>query len=583
MASLGPYVYVDDDGKTDAERYLEGCLDGTYKVGRTIKRLAEKTLKEIANGCGERWFYDVEEATRPVRWIEKFCKIPSAEKAGRPFILEPYERAIIELTFGFIDKDKVRRFREVFVMIGRKNGKTALCAALNLYMLTAANKEAMGLEIINGATNLRQANLCYGATKDMVDMSPALSRRIRSGNVSKQGVTGLNYDAKKNSLFTISGSPNSQDGYNMWFGVLDELAACKDNGSVYGLLKGSQNIPGSLLFMISTNGHVRNNIFDDRLDHAYRVLDGKEEDERFLPILYTLDDRSQWTDPSCWEMTNPGLGTVKSIDAMTELVHQAMSNPRSRNEVLTKQFNQPVEAYTSFLTIEECKNDATFTFDPKTDRYCCVGFDLADRGDLNACVAMYMRPGDDHIYERCCCWIAEEQIKINSNLMKQRDCLPYDVWATTMCGNDPVLNVAPGDKVNSRWVIDFLHQLASEGLYPRYIGYDGWHVDDWLERELKLLAGDNNVRAIPQSARALSPAMKEHQLDLRANRIVDNANPLLITCRANVQSKVDSAGNFYPQKRDLRPNLRIDMYMAELFAYIQLKDHWEEYQAIVNS
>lgn len=292
MVKLGPYVYVDDDGKTDAERYLEGCLDGTYKVGRTIKRLAKKLLKEIKEGCKGRWHYDPEYAIRPVRWIEKFCKIPSAEKAGQPFILEPYERAIIELTFGFVDENGVRRFREVFVMIGRKNGKTALCAALNLYMLTSDNKDAMGLEIINGATNLRQANLCFGATKDMVDMSPALSKRIRSGNVAKQGVTGLNYDRKKNSLFTISGSPKGGDGYNMYFGVLDELAACKDNGSVYGLLKGAQNTPGSLLFMISTNGHVRNNIFDDRLDHAYRVLEDKEEDERFLPILYTLDDEA---------------------------------------------------------------------------------------------------------------------------------------------------------------------------------------------------------------------------------------------------------------------------------------------------
>ena len=166
--------------------------------------------------------------------------------------------------------------------------------------------------------------------------------------------------------------------------------------------------------------------------------------------------------------------------------------------------------------------------------------------------------------------------------MKERDCLPYTVWSTTIIDRDPVINIAQGDKVDSRWIIDFLRQLASEGLYPRYIGYDGWHVDDWLERELKMLAGEQNVRAIPQTARVLSPAMKEHQIDLRANRIVDNANPLLITCRANVQSKTDAVGNWFPQKRDLRPNLRIDMYMAELFAYIQLKDHWDDYQAIIS-
>lgn len=122
MSSPTSRPYIDENGLTDAEKYLQGCLDGTYVVGHHIKQLAEMMLPQIRDGF-RMWHWDPEKATRPVRFIEKFCRIPSAEKMGQPFILEPYERMIIELAFGFVDDEGYRRFSEVIVEVGRKNGK----------------------------------------------------------------------------------------------------------------------------------------------------------------------------------------------------------------------------------------------------------------------------------------------------------------------------------------------------------------------------------------------------------------------------------------------------------------------------
>ena len=113
--------YIYEDGTTDAERYLQGCLDGKYVVGERIKQLAKKMLREIKEGY-QGFHYDPQAAIRPVEWIETFCMLSSG-KLGVPFVLEPYERNIIELIFGFVDAKGFRRFQEAFIVIGRKNGK----------------------------------------------------------------------------------------------------------------------------------------------------------------------------------------------------------------------------------------------------------------------------------------------------------------------------------------------------------------------------------------------------------------------------------------------------------------------------
>lgn len=574
-----PYIV---DGKTDAERYLEGCLEGSIVVGSKIKRLAEIILPQIRDGY-KGWVFSEEHALRPIRFIEQFCRFTDGRMKGQPFILEPYERMIVELAFGFVDENGYRRFREVIVEIARKNGKTQLCAALNIYMLMADGEN--GAEVYNCATTSSQASLCYGATNNMIDLNKMLRKRIRRGKVQKRDMTGLNYDATASYLCTISAGGNGNlDGLNTHFAVYDELGACKDGGATYDLISESMSATSRtqpLVFIISTENFVRYDIWDERKEYAYGLLNGTIEDDRLLPILYEIDSLADIDDPvNGWPKANPGLGTVKSFSYLEERIKKAKQSPARKPSMLTKDFNWVANEYSSYLTREECHNPETFEFDPKTDRYGCLGFDLSSVGDLTAACCSFMRPGDDRIYEITHAWIPESQVEIASGAkdLKERDGVPYSLWAS---GDKPWMTIVPGDKIDTHMaILGFIDELAEMGIYIRYAGFDPWHVDDHLLRELHMRIGESNCMKVNQNAKTLSPIMKEHRIDLRAHRII-NPSPLQEWSRSCVMAREDAAGNVYPNKKELKANNKIDPYMAELFSIKMLVDNKDDYLQLI--
>ena len=572
--------YIDENGKTDAELYLQGIADGKIIACRHMRKLAEIILPRF-NEEYHGFYYDRKKAIRPVAWIERYCCFPEGEKMGQPFVLEQYERAAIEIAFGFVNKDGYRQYRQVLMMLGRKNGKTSLLAAIMLYMLTSDSPQELGAEVYCCATSESQSRKCFGAADAMRMKSPALEKRLRRGKVQKRGVSGLNYDKTGSFLVPLAANLGKLDGLSASAVVYDELAAATDNGALLDLLEESTSArKQSLTWIISTENYVRENIWDERISYAEGWLAGEIHDDTFLPLLYTLDAKSEIYEESCWPKANPGLLCgVKDWQYLRDRVNRAKQSPRSMPSLLIKEFNLRANSASSFLTREECHNPEKFTFNPETDRYGIVGFDLAKSGDLNAAVCMFMRPGDERIYEIPHFWIAEEQIKINgAKDFKERDGVPYSLWAQSP---DNFFTIVEGDKVNQQVIIDWIQELASMGIYTRYVGYDSWHVDDWTQRMLADMVGKDNFEEIPQSAKVLSPAMVEHQVDLRAKRII-NPCPATEWCRSNVQSKPqDANGNWFPQKKDLKPNRRIDGYMAELFAYIELKKHWDDYLQLI--
>jgi len=812
--------YIDADGKTDAEKYLEQIKDGTIIACRHMRRLADILLPRF-NEEYHGFVYDRKKAIRPVAWIERYCCFPEGEKMGQPFILEQYERAAIEIAFGFVNKDGYRQYRQVLMMVARKNGKavsldteiptpdgwklmrdihpgdyvfgqdgrpskvlvesevfdkpmylvtfedgatvkasadhiwtagrcradlhdmtteeiartlghelycipacapvvydeknfdivpydyakehcdevipdvylqgsviqrmgylaglhdacgyalypdcerlrfsnsnavesckellaslgythvstrthgdgsfdvvfdagsianvkwitsveripnepskciaidneshlylvgrqytathnTSLLAAIMLYMLTSDNPVELGAEVYCCATSESQSRKCFGAADAMRLKSPSLEKRLRRGKIQKRGVSGLNYDKTGSFLVPLAANLGKLDGLSASAVVYDELAAATDNGALLDLLEESTSARRqALTWIISTENYVRENIWDERMEYAKGWLSGEIHDDTFLPILYTLDSKSEIYEESCWPKANPGLLCgVKSWQYLRDRVNRAKQSPRSMPSLLIKEFNLRANSASSFLVREECHNPETFTFNPATDRYGIVGFDLAKgSGDLNAAVCMFMRPGDSRIYEIPHFWISEEAVRINgAKDFKERDGVPYSLWAQSP---DNFFTICEGDKVNQRVIIDWIQELANMGLYTRYVGYDSWHVDDWTQRMLSDMVGQSNFEEIPQTAKVLSPAMVEHQVDLRAKRII-NPCPTTEWCRSNVQSKPqDANGNWFPQKKDLKPNRRIDGYMAELFAYIELKKHWDDYLQLI--
>lgn len=573
--------YVDAQGRTDAELYLMGCLDGSIVAGKRIKQLAERMLPRIRHGY-DRWRFDVDAATRPVEFIERFLTIPSG-KLGVPFILEPYERMIVELIFGFVDENEKRQYQYALVVMARKQGKTSLAAAIEIYMLMADGEGAP--QIYNAATSKAQASLAYGAVWRMVRQSKKLKKHLRKGIVMERAETGIICDGNMGYIIPLSKQSDHLDGLDVFLAVLDEMAAAEDR-SVFDLVRQGMGARDQPLFIaITTNGFVRDGLFDSEHQYGYDWLDGKLDDDRFLPIFFEQDDRSEvfGTDERMWLKSNPGLmipdaghinGGVKSLEYLRSQVLKGKNDSSYLPTLLTKDFNIPANSASAFLTFEEAVNNTTYVFDPNEFRYCVVGMDAADSLDLNAATALFMKPGDTHIYRKSMYWIAEEQVRQNNNSMRGRDGVPYAEYASR-----GLLRIVPGNYVPRTVFVDWVQELADMGLYTSFIGFDPWRMENILPY-LKSLVGEQNVEPVRQGARTYSDPLKQMKADMRGGVIIDGGNSLDHMCNLNAAVKVDSNLNYTVVKKD-GATTRIDGFMALLDAYIALHRHWDEYLSII--
>ena len=450
---------------------------------------------------------------------------------------------------------------------------TSLGAAIELYMLVADSEGAP--QIYNAATSKAQASLAYGAVWRMVRQSPKLLKILRKGTVVERAENGILCDGNMGYCVPLSKQSDHLDGLDVHMCLFDEMAAAEDR-SIFDLIRqgtGAREQP--LMVAITTQGFVRDNLWDHERDYAVQWLDGKIEDDRFLGILFEQDDRSEMWDESMWPKSNPGLGTVKKVEYMRAQVLKAKNDPSYTPTVLTKDLNLPANQASAYLSYEEAVNEEQFRFDASVFRYCVVGIDAADTIDLNAATALFMRNGDDRIYRRSMYWIADEQVKVNSNNQRGRDGVPYQEWAAR-----GLIRIVPGNKVDKRVFIEWIQELADEGLYTRYVGYDPWHMDDSTLREMKSLVGEDNVEVVRQGVQTLSQPMKQLKADMRDRRIVNNHNPIDEWCNLNLAAKIDINENVQPVKK-AGATTRIDGYMALLDAYITLMRHEADYKMTI--
>lgn len=550
------------------ERYCKNVTSGKIVACKKTKQVAKRLLNEIHVKDG-KWHFDQALAERAVEFIERFCYIPSG-RLGQPFILEDYEKAWIEAIFGFVDDKGLRRYQEALIIVGRKNGKTSLCAAIELYMLIADGEGSP--QIYNAANNFEQASLGYNACVKMVRQSAKLRKHIVKRADDLYGTHCMGY------IKPLASNTATMDGLDVHLAVIDELAAMKDR-DLYDLIKqGMSAREQPLLLTITTNGFVRNGIFDAQYEYATKWLDGELEDERFIAFVYELDSREEWVDEKCWIKANPGLGTVKKLDALRGYVQKAKNDPTFKATVMTKDFNMPENTSVAWLNFTEAVNEEVVDFDSMGFRYGICGFDASDTIDLTCAQMMMMRPDDDKIYVRSMYWIPEDTIlaDMESGSRKERDGVPYQAWIAR-----GLLRTVPGNKIDKRVLLEWLIELREEyDLYTYAVGFDPWHMDDSTLRDLEAFVGKGRCHRVRQGAQTLSQPMKQIRADYKANRIVDNHNPINEWCRMNVTVRTDINGNIQPCKKNNNQHNRIDGFAAELDAYVTLMNLKDDYLSV---
>lgn len=555
--------------KTALERYCEDVASGREVACAKLKKVCARLMGDIGRRDG-RWVYDPDAAERPVRFIETFCKVPSG-KLGAPVVLEPYEKAIIEAVFGFVDRETgLRRFTEALLIVGRKNGKTTLAAAIEAYMLVADGEGAP--QIYNAANSLDQASLGYNALLKMVRQSGDLSKHVRKQE--DQLYCDLNFGIAK----PLAANVFTGDGLDIHMAVVDEIHAMRSR-DLYDLLRqGTAARAQPLVLQVTTNGFVRNSIFDAQYEYASKWLDGTLEDDRFLAFVYELDEREEWDDESAWKKANPGLGTVKGLEYLRGNIAKAKADPAFRTTVMTKDFNIPENSSAAWLTFDEAVNPEPLDLRSMGFRYGVVGFDASDTTDLTAARMLLMRPGDDHIYETGMYWLPEDTLNaaLDGGTQKERDNAPYRQWVSR-----GLMRTVPGNKIPKSVLLEWLQEVRDEfDIYTYAVGFDPWHMDDTARHDLELFVGKGRAVPVRQGALTLSHPMKQLRADLKANRIVDGHNPVNEWCRMNVSVRADVNDNIQPDKKLHDPRNRIDGFMAELDAYVTLINMMDEYLQI---
>ncbi len=551
---------------TEFEEYFTAILDNRITACDKMKRVSDMLLNRFY--CPDEFHFDYSIASKHTDFIEMFCYVP-AGNIGQKIKLELFQKARLQAVFGFVDDNDLRQYNECLIIEGRKNGKTTECATVEIDMLVNDGEGAP--EIYNIATKYEQAMKGFNAANNMRLQSPMLSKHV------KKRASDLYCHLNMGFIKAMASNTKSLDSLDAHCVIIDELAAIQ-NRDLYDLMKQSMGARSQpLLFCITTNGFVREGVFDAQYKYASDLLYGRlsERNLRFLPFIYELDDISEWDKEDCWIKANPGLGTIKSVDFLRQMVSKAKDDIAFKPTVLVKDFNMKQNAATAWLANEVIENKETYDF---KFNYGIGGMDAADSVDLNAAKALCMRPGDNKIYVKSMYWIPQDVIdRFEKEGKRQgRDNLPYTLWV-----DQGFMRTVPGNKVDKRVFLDWFKELRDEeGLYILYIGYDPWHIDDTLLREFRAEFGENSMIPVPQNLKNLSQPMKDMKADLEVKRFNYNDNPIDYVCLWNTQIKPDINGNIQPVK-GLDSRNRIDGTIAWICAYKVLVDKMDEYQSII--
>lgn len=448
--------------------YYQAISDGTEKVGTWIKALYKFIIKGLDEGA---FFYAPKKARAAILFIEGFCHHHEGELAPGRITLELWQKAFISLLFGIVDETGARQFREVFLVIGRKNGKTLLAAAISAYC-TFLDGE-FGGRIYFAAPKLEQAALCFEAYHQMIRQEPELN------DLAQKRRTDIYIKDNNTTAKPLAFSAKKSDGLNVSLAVCDEIASWSgDQGlKFYEVIKssvGARRQP--IILAISTSGYINDGIFDELMKRATRFLLGDSKETRLLPVLYMIDDPEKWNDINELRKSNPNLGVSVSVDYMLEEIAIAEGSLSKKAEFLTKYCNIKQNSSLAWLPAQvvEAAGGERLELDDFRNSYCVGGIDLSQTTDLTACTAVIEKNGELYIFAKF--FLPTEKI----DEATARDGLPYNAYIQR-----GILKASGDNFVDYHDCFDFFRELVEEyKIYPLRVGYDRYSAQ-YLIQDMK--------------------------------------------------------------------------------------------------
>ena len=469
--------------------YYQQIQDGTVIVGRWIRLVFEYLIKGLEN---KEFFFDQKKANKAIKFIENFCH--HCEGRSDLLKLELWQKAIVSAIFGIVDADGLRQFREILIIVSRKQGKSLLVAGIANYCLYADGE--YGARIFCVAPKLDQADIIYSAIWQTIAAEPELTEMTKRRK-SDYYVESTNSTVKK-----IAFNAKKSDGFNPSLAVCDEIAAWPGDQGIkqYEVMTsalGARKQP--LILAISTAGYISEGIYDELTKRATRFLLGDSKERRLLPFLYMIDDPAKWNDINELRKSNPNMGVSVSVSHLLDEIAIAEGSFTKKAEFLCKYCNikqNSALAWLSAQTVEKASGPALKLEDFKS-HYCVGGIDLSQTRDLTACLVIIEKAGELYVFAKF--FLPAEKIAEAT----ERDGLPYAKYI------ERGLLQASGENYVDyhdcyNWFTDLVQRYE---ILPLQVGYDrysaqylvqdmkqyGFHMDDVYQ-------GDNLWPVIQETA-----------------------------------------------------------------------------------
>jgi len=481
--------------------------------------------------------------------------------AGVPFILSPWQREeIVRPLLGALRSDRTRRFRKAYISVACKNGKTALMAAVALYLFMADGEP--GGQVYSAAADRKQAALIFDAAIGMLEQCPFLRRRVDVLTGAKM----IRLPAKSSRWQVLSADAPTKHGLNASVIIFDELHA-QPTDALWNVLitrMGARRQP--LLIAITTAGNDETSICHRQYEYAEKILAGVFPDESFFAYIREAPKDADWRDEAVWYGPNPGLGVFRNLDELRTSIREAERVPANQNNIRNLYLNQWVKAESRWIDLYAWDLTAGMVDEAALEgRPCYAGLDLAASQDLSALALVFPMDTDPVEYKIICrFWLPEEGLLER----RRRDNVSYDVWAGMPGGvanarYPKFIELTPGNVIDYSYIRRAVRELAKRYRIV-HIAYDPWGARQLAQEFQEDGVGVAEFNQWP--SKFASPTREFERLVL-TKRLHHGGNPVLRFMMDCCQVRSDSNGNVRPVKPDRqKSHKRIDGVVATIMA-----------------
>lgn len=550
-------------GELWIEEYLNAGERGEINIPKRVKKQYERLLP-ILDDKDPRWYYNPVLAAKPIDFGEKFCKQSKDEWRGQPIKYLLWQKAALSAIYGIVERDTdLRKHQRVFILVGKKNGKTTMVAPVALY--ETAKK---GNEVYSAANALQQSRIIWQEAANMLDQSPQLQTMLKRRQYDIKNIRKNGFSV----FMPLANTPNLLDGKLPKVVILDEVHELYQD--LYDILYNGQiSVRDPLFLMLTTKGYVREGLFDSEYKNSCDIIDGLIDDERKFSLLYELDNPSDWQNEANWEQANPSIGTIMTYESMRDTVKTALDKPQSLNAVKVKHFNLGGISGDAYFEYDDINNESTFDIEQFKGYDAIGGFDLSLTNDLTSFSTLIY---DDKKREYC----VETMFWISSSFYGKvvQDPRMGNVWRLWV--EQGYIRVAGVNSIDHKEIVRYVCEMVEKHkLCYRWIYYDAYAAR-YLVTDLNnegFREGACLIRC-QQGSKTLSVPFQRLDAELRAKHVNYNNNPVVKWCLTNVAVEEDVRNkNLLPCKAGHNNMRKIDGFATMLNAFVGAVEHYNEF------